>query len=75
MVNNNHNNTGVHMKKLNVLFTEDQHKQIEDLSVVMSKSDIARVALEIGLNELMERQSRDGHGEMVVWAKKYRGAL
>lgn len=49
------------MKMLGVKFSESQHLQMDDISTElgMSKTDIARAALYIGLNEIKAIASKD----------------
>ena len=55
----NKKHTESNMKKLNTLFKEYQIKGIDDLSDVFTKSDVARIALELGLQELHEMREND----------------
>lgn len=49
------------MKKLEILFTNKQHLNIDDLMNVLgsNKSQLARAAMELGLNQIKELASRN----------------
>lgn len=49
------------MKKLEILFTKKQHLNIDDLMNVLgsNKSQLARAAMELGLNQIKELASRN----------------
>lgn len=49
------------MKKLEILFTSKQHLNIDDLMAVLgsNKSQLARAAMELGLNQIKELASRN----------------
>lgn len=49
------------MKKLEILFTNKQHLNIEDLMDVLgsNKSQLARAAMELGLNQIKELAARN----------------
>jgi len=49
------------MKKLEILFTSKQHLNIDDLMDVLgsNKSQLARAAMELGLNQIKELAARN----------------
>lgn len=49
------------MKMLGVKFSDSQHLKLDDIATMlgMSKTDIARAALYIGLNEILSLSSKD----------------
>lgn len=49
------------MKKLEILFTSKQHLSIDDLMCTLgsNKSQLARAAMEIGLNQIKEISARN----------------
>ena len=49
------------MKMLGVKFSDSQHLKLADVATMlgMSKTDIARAALYIGLNEIVSLSSKD----------------
>lgn len=49
------------MKKLEILFTSKQHLNIDDLMTVLgsNKSQLARAAMELGLNQIKELAARN----------------
>lgn len=49
------------MKKLEILFGQKQHVKIGDLVIALSisKSDISRAAMQIGINALIEEAAKD----------------